>query len=91
MRRGIASLGDFVDFARRESGKLTYASGGNGSAGHLAGEMFKREAQVDIVHVPYNGGAPSSWPCCRARWIAPSTTWPAQRPTSAPASSRPWP
>ena len=58
-KRGIASLGDFLAFARRESGKLTYASGGNGSAGHLAGEMFKRDAQVDIVHVPYNGGAPS--------------------------------
>ena len=58
-KRGIESFADFMAFAKKESGKLTYASGGNGSAGHLAGEMFKREAQVDIVHVPYNGGAPS--------------------------------
>ena len=58
-KRGIATFNDFLSFARRESGKLTYASGGNGSAGHLAGEIFKRDAQVDIVHVPYNGGAPS--------------------------------
>ena len=58
-QRGIATFADFLAFARRESGKLTYASGGNGSAGHLAGEIFKRDAQVDIVHVPYNGGAPS--------------------------------
>ena len=58
-KRGIATFNDFLSFVRRESGKLTYASGGNGSAGHLAGEIFKRDAQVDIVHVPYNGGAPS--------------------------------
>jgi len=58
-RRGIGSLEDFLRFARRESGPLTYASGGNGSAGHLAGETFKRVAQIDLVHVPYKGAAPS--------------------------------
>lgn len=58
-QRGIATFADFVTFAKKESGKLTYASGGNGSAGHLAGELFKRALGLDIVHVPYNGGAPS--------------------------------
>ena len=58
-KRGIESFADFVAFAKKESGKLTYASGGNGSAGHLAGELFKRALGLDIVHVPYNGGAPS--------------------------------
>ncbi len=58
-QRGIETFADFVAFAKKESGKLTYASGGNGSAGHLAGELFKRELGTDIVHVPYNGGAPS--------------------------------
>ena len=58
-KRGIESFADFVAFAKKESGKLTYASGGNGSAGHLAGELFKRALSADIVHVPYNGGAPS--------------------------------
>lgn len=58
-KRGIATFADFVNFARRPDSKLTYSSGGNGSAGHLAGEMFKRDAKVDMVHVPYNGGAPS--------------------------------
>ncbi len=58
-KRGIETYADFVAFAKKESGKLTYASGGNGSAGHLAGELFKRGLGLDIVHVPYNGGAPS--------------------------------
>ena len=58
-KRGIASFADFLAFAKKESGKLTYSSGGNGSAGHLAGELFKQALNADIVHVPYNGGAPS--------------------------------
>jgi tripartite-type tricarboxylate transporter receptor subunit TctC len=40
-------------------GKLNYGSGGNGSAGHLAGEMFKKEAGIFAVHIPYNGGNPA--------------------------------
>ncbi|MDO4967922.1 MAG: tripartite tricarboxylate transporter substrate binding protein [Comamonadaceae bacterium] len=58
-REGIETFDDFMAYAKRNSGKLSYGSGGNGSAGHLAGEIFKRETGLDIVHVPYNGGAPS--------------------------------
>ncbi|HUH58783.1 MAG TPA: tripartite tricarboxylate transporter substrate binding protein [Candidimonas sp.] len=58
-QRNIATLADLIDYAKKNPGKLNYGSGGNGSGGHLAGEMFKREAGVDIVHVPYNGGAPA--------------------------------
>lgn len=58
-REGIQTLADFMAYAKRKSGKLSYGSGGNGSAGHLAGEIFKRGTGLDIVHVPYNGGAPS--------------------------------
>ncbi|HEY9278707.1 MAG TPA: tripartite tricarboxylate transporter substrate binding protein [Eoetvoesiella sp.] len=58
-RLKIASLADLIDYAKKNPGKLNYGSGGNGSGGHLAGEMFKRQAGVDIVHVPYNGGAPA--------------------------------
>src|SRR5690606_36249158 len=58
-REGIQSFADFMAYAKRKNGKLSYGSGGNGSAGHLAGEIFKRETGLDIVHVPYNGGAPS--------------------------------
>ena len=45
--------------AKAEPGKLTYASAGNGSSGHLAGELLKSTATVDLLHVPYKGGAPA--------------------------------
>ncbi|MCJ0762954.1 tripartite tricarboxylate transporter substrate binding protein [Variovorax terrae] len=58
-RLRIATLRDFLTFARANPGRLNYASGGNGSAGHLAGEMFKQRAGFFAVHVPYNGGGPA--------------------------------
>ena len=45
--------------ARPTRAKLNYGSGGNGSAGHLAGEMFKQGAGIFAVHIPYNGGNPA--------------------------------
>jgi tripartite-type tricarboxylate transporter receptor subunit TctC len=53
------SLKDLIAMAIAEPGKLTYASAGNGSSGHLAGELLKSTAKVDILHVPYKGGAPA--------------------------------
>ena len=50
---------DVVAGAKSQPGKLAYASFGTGSAAHLAGELFKSEANIDIVHVPYKGGAPA--------------------------------
>jgi len=58
-RLKIASLADLVAYARANPGKLNYGSGGNGSAGHLAGEMFKSQAKVFMVHIPYAGGNPA--------------------------------
>ncbi|MBI5716493.1 MAG: tripartite tricarboxylate transporter substrate binding protein [Burkholderiales bacterium] len=58
-RLKIASLADLVQHARRNPGRLNYGSGGNGSAGHLAGEMFKAQAKVFAVHIPYAGGPPA--------------------------------
>ncbi|HWP19326.1 MAG TPA: tripartite tricarboxylate transporter substrate binding protein [Burkholderiaceae bacterium] len=58
-RLRIASVQDLVDYARRNPGRLNYGSGGNGSAGHLAGELFKTQAKVSMVHIPYAGGAPA--------------------------------
>ena len=55
----VASLADLVAYARRNPGRLNYGSGGNGSAGHLAGEMFKSQAGLFIVHIPYAGGPPA--------------------------------
>ena len=51
---------EFVAYAKANSGKLAFGSGSNGSAGHLAGELFKVETATDIVHVPYKGGAPAT-------------------------------
>ena len=58
-RLNIATLKDFLAYAKANPGKLNYASGGNGSAGHLGGEIFKQRAGFFAVHIPYNGGAPS--------------------------------
>ncbi|MCI4441289.1 tripartite tricarboxylate transporter substrate binding protein [Tibeticola sp.] len=58
-RLRIRSVSDLVAYARSRPGELNYGSGGNGSAGHLAGEWFKREAKIFVVHIPYNGGAPA--------------------------------
>jgi tripartite-type tricarboxylate transporter receptor subunit TctC len=53
------SLKDLIAMAKSEPGKLTYASAGNGSSGHLAGELLKSTAKIDVLHVPYKGGAPA--------------------------------
>ena len=58
-RLKINTLADLIKYAKANPGKLNYASGGNGSAGHLAGEMFKRDAGIFAVHIPYNGGNPA--------------------------------
>jgi tripartite-type tricarboxylate transporter receptor subunit TctC len=53
------SLKDLIAMARAEPGKLSYASAGNGSSGHLAGELLKSTAKIDVLHVPYKGAAPA--------------------------------
>ena len=55
----IKTLRDYVDYAKKHPGKVTYASSGIGGAGHLAGELLKKVANIDIVHVPYKGGGPA--------------------------------
>jgi tripartite-type tricarboxylate transporter receptor subunit TctC len=58
-RLKISTLQDFLQYAKANPAKLNYGSGGNGSGGHLAGEMFKQRASVFAVHIPYNGGNPA--------------------------------
>lgn len=58
-RLKINTLADLVAYAKANPAKLNFGSGGNGSAGHLAGEMFKRAAGIFAVHIPYNGGNPA--------------------------------
>ena len=54
------TLADYVRVAREKPGHVTYASSGIGGAGHLAGELLKVVAKIDIVHVPYKGGGPAA-------------------------------
>ena len=54
---GIKTLEDLIAAAKKSPGKINYASGGNGTPAHIAGESFKRIAGVDLTHVPFRGGA----------------------------------
>ena len=56
---GIKTFADFIAFAKKNPGKLDFASTGPGSASHLAGEMLNDMAHIDTVHIPYKGGAPA--------------------------------
>jgi tripartite-type tricarboxylate transporter receptor subunit TctC len=56
---GVASLAELIEHAKKNPGRLNYASSGNGSAPHLAAVLFRRLAGIDIVHVPFKGGAPA--------------------------------
>ncbi|MBI5276390.1 MAG: tripartite tricarboxylate transporter substrate binding protein [Burkholderiales bacterium] len=56
---GINTVKDFIAYARRNPGKLNMASSGNGTSIHLAGELFKSQAGVFMVHFPYRGSAPA--------------------------------
>ena len=58
-RLKINTLADLIAYAKAHPAQLNYGSGGNGSAGHLAGEMFKKAAGIYAVHIPYNGGNPA--------------------------------
>jgi tripartite-type tricarboxylate transporter receptor subunit TctC len=55
----VKSVQDLIALARAQPGKLSYSSCGNGTAMHLAGELFKQLAKVDILHVPYKGCGPA--------------------------------
>jgi tripartite-type tricarboxylate transporter receptor subunit TctC len=53
------TVAEFIAFARANPGKISMASGGSGSSSHVGGELFKMLAGVDMIHVPYRGGAPA--------------------------------
>jgi tripartite-type tricarboxylate transporter receptor subunit TctC len=55
----VKTLKDLVDYARANPGKLNFGSSGTGSIAHLAIELLKTEAHIDLVHVPYRGAAPA--------------------------------
>ncbi|MGJ7566103.1 Bug family tripartite tricarboxylate transporter substrate binding protein [Variovorax sp. GB1R11] len=53
------TVAEFIDFARRNAGKLSFASAGGGTGSHLAGEALNEQAKINLMHVPYKGGAPA--------------------------------
>lgn len=55
----VKSVKELIALAKKNPGKITYASSGTGLSNHLAGEMFKDAAGIDILHVPYKGGGPA--------------------------------
>ena len=55
----VKTVQEFIDYAKKNPGKLNMASSGNGSSIHLSGELFKAMTGVDMVHVPYKGSAPA--------------------------------
>ena len=56
---GIKTFAEFIAYAKKNPGKLDFASTGPGSAAHLAGEMLNDMAKIDTLHIPYKGGAPA--------------------------------
>lgn len=55
----VRSVAELIRLARQKPGQLNFASSGTGGVGHIAGEMFKLMAGVDLIHVPYKGGGPA--------------------------------
>jgi len=55
----VKTVAEFIDYAKQNKGKVTYASSGTGTSTHLAGELFKRMAGIEMTHVPYRGVAPA--------------------------------
>ena len=55
----VASVKEMIAYAKANPGRTNFGSGSNGSAGHLAGELFKLETGTDVAHIPYKGGAPA--------------------------------
>jgi tripartite-type tricarboxylate transporter receptor subunit TctC len=57
---GISSVTDLIARGKKDSSALTYASVGQGSASHVTAELFRRQAGIEMQHVPYRGGAPAT-------------------------------
>jgi len=57
---GVSSLQEFIALAKKEPGKLSYGATGRGTMTHLTGELLKARAKIDVLAIPYNGGAPQA-------------------------------
>ena len=82
---------EFIAYAKANPGKINMASGGIGSTPHLAGELFKMMAGVDMLHVPYRGDAPAITDLLGGQVQVMFDPMPSvDRATSAPASCAHW-
>jgi len=82
---------EFIAYAKAEPGKVNMASAGNGSAAHLAGELFNSMAGISMVHVPYRGQAPAIADLLAGQVQVLLPPLPHRSSTSGPASSGRWP
>jgi tripartite-type tricarboxylate transporter receptor subunit TctC len=80
------TISEFIAYAKANPGKINYASGGIGSPPHVAGEMFKTMTGVNMVHVPYRGGAPAITDLIGGQVQVMFSPWPTQSSISGPAS-----
>jgi tripartite-type tricarboxylate transporter receptor subunit TctC len=83
------SLREMIDYVKARPGKLTYPSAGNGSMPHLAGEVFKAQAGVDILHVPYKGSGQSMADLLGGQHVVAFDTMPASAPHVRSGKLRP--
>src|SRR5256886_7009339 len=84
------SLGEFIAHAKANPGKLSFGSGGNGTPAHLAGEMLKIEAKIDMTHVPFRGTGPALQAVIGGHWpMGAQTPAPPLPPTASRASPPP--
>src|SRR3989304_2705094 len=56
-KTGVSTVGELVELAKKDPGRLNYGSGGNGGALHLDVELLKRAAKINLTHIPYKGNA----------------------------------
>ena len=82
---GVKTLAEYIALAKTKPGGLDYASTGSGSASHLAGELFNARAGVEVVHIPYKGGAQAMQDLLAGR-VAAYFSVPSPCPTSRPTS-----
>ena len=82
------SVAELIALAKAEPGKLNFGSSGNGSTNHLAGELLKTLAGIDIVHIPYRGAAPAMTDLISGHIPMMFDNMPAIRPQVAAGGSR---
>ena len=85
----VKSLRELIDYLKARPGKLTYPSAGNGSMPHLAGEVFKAQAGVDLLHVPYKGSGQSMADLLGGQHVVAFDTMPASAPHVRSGKLRP--